>query len=100
MVADTTKHETIIDWSMKSDRKTCAEIYCDFSNTDLRETIKTISCPSLILLESYFINFKDVIQKQYVNLENAQFQYADKGLHFIMFDDTKWYMNQLQSFIQ
>ncbi|RKR10672.1 pimeloyl-ACP methyl ester carboxylesterase [Flavobacterium sp. 90] len=100
LLADTTKLEMLVDWSVKSDRKTFAEMYCDFSNTDLRDKIATIKCPSLILLESYFINLKPAIETQYKNLKTAKFEYANKGLHFIMYDDTEWYLEQLNNFIK
>ncbi|AZB09928.1 alpha/beta hydrolase [Chryseobacterium sp. G0162] len=99
LLADTSMQSTVIDWSMKSDRKTFAKMYCDFSNTDLRETIKNIQCPSLILLESYFVFMKPSIEAQYTNLKNANFQYSTKGLHFIMYDDKEWYFNQLNNFL-
>jgi len=100
LLADTSKLEMLVDWSVKSDRKTFAEMYCDFSNTDLRGKIATIKCPSLILLESYFINLKPAIEEQYKNLKTAKFQYANKGLHFIMYDDTEWYLEQLSNFVK
>ncbi|SMO93493.1 Pimeloyl-ACP methyl ester carboxylesterase [Chryseobacterium rhizoplanae] len=99
LLADTSMQETVIGWSMKSDRKTFAKMYCDFSNTDLRDTIKNIQCPSLILLESFFTNLKPTIEGQYKNLKNANMQYASKGLHFIMYDDKDWYFNQLTHFL-
>ncbi|MBV8328042.1 alpha/beta hydrolase [Chryseobacterium sp.] len=99
LLADTSMQETVISWSMKSDRKTFAKMYCDFYNTDLRQTIKNIQCPSLILLESFFVNLKPVIEDQYKNLKNANMQYASKGLHFIMYDDKDWYFNQLNNFL-
>ncbi|WP_374464851.1 alpha/beta fold hydrolase [Chryseobacterium sp.] len=99
LLADTSMQETIIGWSMKSDRKTFAKMYCDFSNTDLREKIKNIQCPSLILLESFFVTLKPTIESQYRNLKNANKQYASKGLHFIMYDDKDWYFNQLTNFL-
>ena len=49
LLADPSKQEEVIGWSMKSDRKTFGEMYCDFSNTDLRDKIATIKCPSLII---------------------------------------------------
>jgi hypothetical protein len=88
-----------VDWSVKSDRKTFAEMYCDFSNTDLREKIKTIACPALILLQGYFKNVKPAIEQQYKNLGKANIQFSNKGLHFIMYDDKEWYLNQLNDFI-
>ena len=100
LMADASKQDEAISWSMKSDRKTFSEMYCDFSNTDLRDKITTIKCPSLILLESGFANYKTAIEMQYINLKTANFQYATKGLHFIMFDDKAWYLAQLANFIK
>jgi pimeloyl-ACP methyl ester carboxylesterase len=99
LVADTSKHELVIGWSVKSDRRTFATMYCDFLNTDLRDKIKTIQCPALILLEEYFVNVKPHIEEQYKNLKNANLQYSNKGLHFIMYDDKEWYFSQLNNFI-
>jgi pimeloyl-ACP methyl ester carboxylesterase len=75
-------------------------MYCDFLNTDLRAKIANIKCPTLVLLESYFATFKPAIEAQYKNLTTAQLAYANKGKHFIMFDDTDWYNQQLAAFIK
>ncbi|PIF47529.1 pimeloyl-ACP methyl ester carboxylesterase [Chryseobacterium sp. 52] len=99
LVADTSMQKTIVGWSMKSDRTTFAKMYCDFSNTDLREKIQHIQCPTLVLLESYFVNFKPAIENQYKNLKTADMRYASKGLHFIMYDDKEWYFEQLTHFL-
>ncbi|MBS1643622.1 MAG: alpha/beta hydrolase [Bacteroidetes bacterium] len=99
LIADTGKQALAVAWSMRSDRKTFGQLYCDFSNTDLREKIEQIQCPSMILLESYFSNFKPAIEEQYKNLKQADLRYATKGLHFIMYDDWGWYLQQLNSFI-
>jgi pimeloyl-ACP methyl ester carboxylesterase len=99
LLADTSKQELVVGWSVQSDRTTFAEMYCDFSNTDLREKISGITCPALILLESYFENFKPAINEQFKNLKTADLQYATKGLHFIMYDDKDWYNTQLSNFI-
>jgi pimeloyl-ACP methyl ester carboxylesterase len=99
LVADISKQELVVSWSMKSDRKTFAEMYCDFSNTDLRKKIKAIKCPTLILLEEYFKKVKPAIEEQYKNLKIGNIQYSDKGLHFIMYDDKEWYFRQLNNFI-
>ncbi|HVI44222.1 MAG TPA: alpha/beta hydrolase [Chitinophaga sp.] len=100
LCADTARVPGIINWTVKSDRKTFAEMYCDFSNTDLREKIANIKCPSLILLEANFAIFKPKIEAQYGNLKGASIQYATKGLHFIMYDDTDWYNQQLATYIK
>ncbi len=100
LMSDASKQEEVISWSMKSDRKTFSEMYCDFSNTDLRDKIGAIKCPSLILLESGFANYKTPIEAQFINLKTAKFQYAAKGLHFIMYDAAAWYLAQLTNFIK
>ncbi len=99
MITNTEMHDTVVGWSVASDRETFATMYCDFYNTDLRTKLANITCPSLILLESYFINLKPAIEAQYKNLKNSQLVYANKGLHFIMYDDKEWYFAQLHQFI-
>lgn len=100
LLADTSKQNLVVSWSMQSDRKTFAEMYCDFSNTDLREKIKSVNCPALIMLESYFVNFKPAIEEQYKNLKGGKLHYANKGLHFIMYDDKDWYFSELTNFVR
>ncbi|TRX60894.1 alpha/beta hydrolase [Fulvivirga sp. M361] len=100
LVADTSKHNLVLNWSVKSDRTTFAQMYCHYSNTDLREVVGAIQCPVLVLLESYFVNFKPAIQEQFKHIKEVNLQYATKGLHFIMYDDRDWYKNQLDSFIR
>jgi hypothetical protein len=100
LTTDVSKYDLLLNWSTKSDRKTFAEVYCDFTNTDLREKIAAIKCPSLILLESYFSNIKPAIEEQYKNLKTANLQYAAKGLHFIMYDDKEFYFKHLNNFIK
>ena len=100
LLADASKLDMVIDWSVKSDRKTFAGMYCDFSNTDLRDKIGAIQCPTFVLLESYFVNLKPAVEIQYKNLKTANLKYANKGLHFIMYDDKEWYQTQLINFVK
>ncbi|WP_259065169.1 alpha/beta fold hydrolase [Mucilaginibacter sp. X4EP1] len=100
LVADTSKINLLVNWSLKSDRATFAKMYCDFSNTDLRQKIGTIQCPALILLEANFTRLKPAIEEQYKELKTAQLVYAAKGLHFIMYDDRDWFDQQLTAFIK
>ncbi|SDS05465.1 Pimeloyl-ACP methyl ester carboxylesterase [Mucilaginibacter mallensis] len=100
LMVDTTHLKQVVNWSVTSDRRTFGTMYCDFLNTDLRTKIAGIKCPALILLESYFATFKPGIEAQYKNLTTAQLAYANKGKHFIMFDDTDWYNQQLAAFIK
>lgn len=100
LMADTAHRAQVLDWSMKSDRAVFAGMFCDFSNTDLRAKLAGIQCPVMVLLESYFTNFKPAIQDQYKQLKTGDYRYATKGLHFIMYDDKDWYESQLKSFVK
>ena len=100
LVADTSMITTITQWNVKSDKNTLGLVFCQLMNTDLREKISAVSCPSLVLLESNFKGMSDAVSEQYKNMKNAQLVYATKGLHFIMYDDKDWYFQQLKSFLQ
>lgn len=100
LLADTAYIEIVVQWSVKSDRTTFAQMFSDFMNTDLRDKIAKVKCPSLILLEPSFAAAKPIIEKQYSKLKTAKINYATKGLHFIMYDDKEWYDKQLNNFIK
>jgi len=100
LMSDTIHLKQAIEWSIKSDRKTIAEIYCQFLNTDLRETISSVKCPALVLLEAPFANMKPVIEEQYKNLKTGNLKYSDKALHFVMYDDQEWYFAQIDAFLK
>lgn len=100
LMTDTAHLEEVVQWSVRSDRKTFATLYCQFSNTDLRNSLAAIQCPALVLLEAPFSGVKQAVEAQYRQLSTAQLQYASKGLHFIMFDDKEWYLAQLDNFLK
>jgi pimeloyl-ACP methyl ester carboxylesterase len=100
LMTDTSKTDLVVSWSVKTDRTTFAEMYCDFSNTDLRAKLASVKCPVMVLLESSFVNYKPAIEEQFKNCKTADLRYATKGLHFVMYDDKEWYMTQLSGFIK
>ncbi|MFB6455294.1 alpha/beta fold hydrolase [Chitinophaga sp. Hz27] len=100
MIVDTVHRADIAMWGVKSDRKTYIDTYCEFSNMDQRQSIAAIKIPTLVLFESVFANYKPAIESQYTNLKTATLKYATKGLHFIMYDDQEWYLNQITEFLR
>lgn len=74
-------------------------MYYDYSNVDLRPAIKNISVPALVLLEHPFKKIAPIVEQQFGNQPNFRLEYAGKGLHFIMFDDWEWYIQQIMGFI-
>lgn len=99
LVADTSRIDQLVNWSATTDRVTFAKMYCDFTNTDLRNSIAHVKCPSLIMLEPSFERVSDMIDSQFSKLKQAKIVYATKGLHFIMYDDFDWYIDQMTTFI-
>lgn len=99
MASDTILVNKLVTWSVTSDRRTFGEMYCDFSNTDLRDALKNIQCPVLILLEPQFQSLKSQIDDQYKNLSKANIKFANKGFHFIMIDDKDWFLKELADFL-
>lgn len=100
MVSDKKQVETILEWATKSDRRTLGKIYCELLNTDLRKKLSVIKCPVLILLQPFFKTKEQEVKAQYSQLTSADIRYADKGLHFIMYDDYDWFIEALQSFLK
>lgn len=99
-VSDTSNQKTVVNWTMKSDRKTFAKLYCDLTNTDLRAQLSSVKCPALILLQPYFMDVQASVVDQYKNLKQAKIEYSPKGLHFIMYDNYNWYIDQVISFLK
>jgi pimeloyl-ACP methyl ester carboxylesterase len=100
LMADSLHWDDAIRWSVDSDRSTVAKIYCQFLNTDLRQKIQSIKCPSLVLLEAPFAGMKPAVEEQFKNMKTAQLVYSSKALHFVMYDDKDWYMSQLDAFLK
>ncbi len=58
LLADASKMDMVVDWSVKSDRKTFAQMYCDFSNTDLRDENRTDKMSGVNFIRVLFYKFK------------------------------------------
>lgn len=99
LTTDSLRYDDLVKWSLSSDRRTYAKMYYDYSNVDLRPAIKNISVPALVLLEHPFKKITPMIEQQFGNLPNLRIEYANKGLHFIMFDDWEWYIQHIMDFL-
>lgn len=99
LTTDSLRYDELVKWSLTSDRQTYAKMYYDYSNVDLRPAIKNISVPALVLLEHPFKKIAPIVEQQFGNQPNFRLEYAGKGLHFIMFDDWEWYIQQIMGFI-
>ena len=99
--------EKVLAWSHASDKATIAQAMYELMTTDLRKKITTLTQPTLVLGAWYagkdFGMTKSGTQKayeaQYKNAKNCTVKMADTAKHFIMFDETEWYMNELNAFL-
>jgi pimeloyl-ACP methyl ester carboxylesterase len=99
LMKDSTMLDTAVLWSVLSDRNTLGQVFCQFRNIDMRNKLSQITCPALVLLEPSFKGEKGITE-QYSGLKTGQIDYANKGLHFIMYDDKEWYLNELKKFLK
>jgi pimeloyl-ACP methyl ester carboxylesterase len=100
--------QTLIQWGLASDQATVADVMDEMLSTDLRPDLGRIKSPSLVLGSWAGLNAQmkitaaqvtDTFQKQYVNLQNMHFALAPNARHFIMWDDPKWFLQQLDNFL-
>lgn len=100
LVNDALWQQKLVDWSMRSDRKTLAAVYCSFLQTDIRPKLSEIKAQVLVQLEAPFAGYQSAIAAQYENLKGAELVYAPKGLHFVMVDAADWYFESLLAFLK
>jgi pimeloyl-ACP methyl ester carboxylesterase len=107
MIRDSAKIAEVTDMAVKSDPATQGEVMYELFSTDLRTEIKKIHCPILVLGD--WVSYKkygatrDNVLKNYKD----QFSFAsrvtiainDSSNHFIMFDEPKWFDQQIESFL-
>lgn len=101
MTFDQSKIELLSEWSIKADRKTYVYGYTDLLKLDLRNKLSGITSKTLILGASF--PDKNVVlanyEKQYANLAAKEILISDQSKHFIMFDDPKWFYENVNSFL-
>lgn len=107
-VTDQEQFAKILNWQINSDRNLFAITMSRMISLDHRPELKSIKIPCLIIgtweafakygftKERTRMSFED----QYKNLENHKIIMAEKGRHFIMFDDPDWFMQQIDLFLQ
>lgn len=105
--------KTLVTWGLSSDQKTVTEVMYEMLNTDLRSDLSRITAPSLVLGTWTGIRdqMKDnggnitaeqiegTFEKQYSGLHDIHFALAPTGRHFIMWDEPKWFYQQVESFL-
>jgi len=105
MVTKDGDFERITGWGLASDRTAVTDAMTELYGMDLREDVKKIQCPALVMgsyigwpqatREGVEANLKD----QYAKLAKVEIQVADHARHFIMWDDPDWMFGHLDRFL-
>ena len=99
MTLNTDKHQQLKDWIIQADRKTYVYGYTDLLKLDLREDIAKINIPVTVLgaTHPYGLEMaKQTYEGQYKNLKEYTIEFAEGAAHFIMYDQSEWFLNQIR----
>mgnify|MGYP003633399943 FL=1 len=100
MTSNKSKQLQIKDWMLQVDRETYVYGYTDLLKLDLREDLSKINTPVTILAatEPYGLEMaKSTYDTQYKALNEYTVEFANGSSHFIMYDQPKWFIENLKN---
>ncbi len=100
MTSNKSKQLQIKDWMLQVDRETYVYGYTDLLKLDLREDLSKINTPVTILAatEPYGLEMaKSTYDTQYKALNDYTVEFANGSSHFIMYDQPKWFIENLKN---
>ena len=92
------KHGQLTNWILEADRETYVYGYTDLLKLDLREAIAKITSPVTIMAATHPYGLEmatKTYEKQYKSLEDYEILYAEGSAHFVMYDKSQWFLEQL-----
>lgn len=107
MTRDPQRQAELGRWGEASDRQTTADAMHAVMTTDLRDSIASITAPTLVLgswagyqpMGGTEDSTRAVFQAQYAKLQGVQIAMSAQGFHFLMWDDPRWLHGQVQAFL-
>jgi pimeloyl-ACP methyl ester carboxylesterase len=108
MVADTARRTQLVRWGTASDPATTAQAMYDLYTTDLRADLGRVQQPVLVLgawaaykqYGSTKESTRAIFTQQYARLPQLRLEMSEAGRHFLMYDDTAWFLAQTDSFLK
>jgi N-formylmaleamate deformylase len=108
MVTDTARLALIGRWGAASDPATTGQAMYDMYTTDLRADVARIQQPVLVLgawaayapYGATKESTKAIFAQQYAKLPHTQIEMSEAGRHFLMYDDTAWFLAQTDAFLK
>jgi pimeloyl-ACP methyl ester carboxylesterase len=94
---------------VNSDRATIINAMGDLMQTDLREELKNIETPTLIMIAGKILvngqrlytqeQVQQTAATQYQNHAQKTIKVANDAKHFIMMDDPQWFFETLEAYL-
>ncbi|MET4075232.1 alpha/beta hydrolase [Hymenobacter sp. UYCo722] len=108
LVTDTARQAQLMRWGSASDAPTVAQAMYDMYTIDLRNDIARIQQPVLVLgawaayaqYGSTKESTRAIFTRQYARLPQARIEMSEAGRHFLMYDDTAWFLAQADAFLK
>ncbi|UOQ55577.1 alpha/beta fold hydrolase [Hymenobacter cellulosivorans] len=108
LVTDTARVTQLARWGQDSDPATVAQAMYDMMTTDLRADLSRIQQPALVLgawaaykqYGSTKESTRAIFAQQYAKLPQHRIEMSEAGRHFLMYDDTQWFLAQTDAFLK
>ncbi|TDS18687.1 pimeloyl-ACP methyl ester carboxylesterase [Maribacter caenipelagi] len=100
MTKEKSNQQKIQNWMIQADRETYVYGYTDLLKLDLREDLAKINSPVTILAatEPYGLEMaKSTYDLQYKALAEYTIEFANGSSHFIMYDQSQWFIENLKN---
>ena len=100
LVNNSDHHETVVDWTLNSDRATFAAAMHALMTTDLRPALSKATTPVTVIAASNAFAPRDRIEATYsaayTNLTAMELRIVENSFHFIMFDQPAAFEAELR----
>ena len=108
MVSDTARQSLVARWGQASDPASVAQAMYELYTIDLRAELGAVRQPALVLgtwaaYQPYgatLASTRAIFAAQYTRLPQHRIEMSQTGKHFIMYDDTAWFFQQTDAFLQ
>ncbi|WP_035565345.1 alpha/beta fold hydrolase [Hymenobacter sp. IS2118] len=108
MATDTACQRLLARWGQASEPARVAQAMYEMYTTDLRADLSTIKQPALVLgawaaykpYGSTMESTRAIFAAQYARLPQHRIEMSEAGKHFLMYDDTAWFFQQTDAFLQ
>ncbi|RZL15720.1 MAG: alpha/beta hydrolase [Hymenobacter sp.] len=108
LVSDTARQSLVANWGQASTPDRVAQAMYEMYTTDLRADLGTVRQPALVLgswaaYQPYgatLASTQSLFEAQYARLPQHRIEMSPAGKHFLMYDDTAWFFQQTDAFLQ